>query len=135
MPLMTQTIFFYRHHHSSSRHVIICYAACKNNSSSSSSPVRLVKTWRIKIPTEVSTKYESSVYPINSKITINQHSNVIRTRIESAIKWILEQRNQNICVSRKLIQEKALELANKKGLTQSKFDLGLKVYGPKWVYY
>ena len=40
-----------------------------------------------------------------------------------------------MCVSRKLIQEKALELANKKGLTQSIFDLGLKVYGLKWVYY
>ena len=35
----------------------------------------------------------------------------------------MEQRNQNLCVSRKLIQEKALDLANKKGLTDFKASL------------
>ena len=35
-------------------------------------------------------------------------------------KWIMEQRNQNLCVPRKLIQEKALDMANKKGLTDFK---------------
>ena len=37
--------------------------------------------------------------------------------------WIDEQRNENLCVSRKLIQEKALDLANKKGLTDFKASL------------
>ena len=38
--------------------------------------------------------------------------------------WINEQRNENLCVSRKLIQEKALDLANKKGLIDFKASLG-----------
>ena len=38
--------------------------------------------------------------------------------------WIDEQRNENLCVSRKLIQEKALDLANKKGLIDFKASLG-----------
>ena len=38
-------------------------------------------------------------------------------------KWIMEQRNENLCVSRKLIQEKALDMANKKGLTDFKASM------------
>ena len=34
--------------------------------------------------------------------------------------WIHEQRNENLCVPRKLIQEKALDFANKKGFTDFK---------------
>ena len=33
------------------------------------------------------------------------------------------QRNENLCVSRKLIQEKALDMANKKGLTDFKASM------------